>query len=205
MEPKSTARDLEHIRLLMDRSVKFVSLSGLSGVLAGIYALLGAAYAYSQLYTGAAARSVTYIDGRIPVVADLLVAAALVLIASLATGWWFSFQKAKHAGVSLWTSTTRRLLANLLVPLAAGGFFTLILLSQQQYQLVASAVLLFYGLALMNASGHLFEEIRYLAMLEIILGLVAAFFPANGLVFWSLGFGVLHIVYGLVMYKKYDR
>ncbi len=205
MESKSTAQDIEYIRHLMDRSVKFVSLSGLSGILAGVYALFGAAYAYYQLYSGAVARSVEYYNGRIPVVIDLLIAAFLVLAASLATGGWFSYRKAQKTGASLWNSTSRRLLINLAVPLAAGGVFTLVLVSQGNYQLVAAAVLLFYGLALMNASVHLFDEIRYLAYLEIVLGLVAAFFPRHGLLFWSLGFGVLHIIYGVLMYKKYDR
>lgn len=205
MESKSTAQDIEYIRHLMDRSVKFVSLSGLSGVLAGVYALLGAVYAYYQLYSGSVARSVEYYNGRIPVVTDLLIAALVVLVASLVTGWWFSYQKAKRAGVALWNSTSKRLLMNLAVPLAAGGIFTLVLVAQGNFQLVASAVLLFYGLALMNASVHLFDEIRYLAYLEVALGLIAAFFPRNGLLFWSLGFGLLHMVYGLLMYKKYDR
>jgi hypothetical protein len=204
MKPKSTAQDIEYIRHLMDRSVKFVSLSGLSGVLAGCYALVGAAYAYYQLYSGAVARSVEY-HGRIPIVTDLLVAAALVLAASLATGAWFSYRKAKSLGVSLWNSTSQRLLVNLAVPLVAGGIFTLVLVAQGNYQLVAAAVLLFYGLALMNASFHLFDEIRYLAYLETALGVTAAFFPSQGLLFWSLGFGVLHIIYGVRMYNKYDR
>lgn len=199
------AQDLEYIRHLMDRSVKFVSLSGLSGVLAGLYALLGAAYAYYQLYSGAVARSVEYTPGGIPVVTDLLVAALLVLAASLATGWWFSYRKARKAGATLWNSTSRRLVVNLMIPLAAGGVFTLVLIGQGNFHLVASSVLLFYGLALMNASVHLFDEIRYLAYLEILLGLIAAFFPQHGLFFWSAGFGVLHIFYGLLMYHKYDR
>jgi hypothetical protein len=204
MKSETTAQDIEYIRHLMDRSVKFVSLSGLSGVLAGCYALIGTAYAYYQLYSGSVARSVEY-HGRVPVVTDLLVAAVLVLMASLATGWWFSFRKARAANQSLWNSTTKRLLLNLAIPLGAGGIFTLVLIAQGNFQLIAAAVLLFYGLALMNASFHLYDEIRYLAYLEITLGLVAAFFPHHGLLFWSLGFGVLHIVYGLVMYKRYDR
>jgi hypothetical protein len=68
----------------------------------------------------------------------------------------------------------------------------------------APAMLIFYGLALINASPNLFDEIRYLGYSEILIGLLAAAFIGYGLYFWAFGFGVLHIAYGLVMYKKYD-
>ncbi len=205
MRKESAQSDIESIRQLMERSVKFVSLSGLSGILAGVYALLGAGYAYQQIYSGEALRSVEFYRGTIPIVQNLLMTAIVVLVASLATGWWFSQRKAKKLGATIWNATSRRLLINLAIPLATGGFFTLVLLYHGYFNLVGAAVLIFYGLALINASSSLFEEVRYLGYSELVVGMVAAIYPGYALFLWAFGFGVLHIVYGSLMYNKYDR
>ncbi|HMI66070.1 MAG TPA: hypothetical protein VK517_08550, partial [Cyclobacteriaceae bacterium] len=73
-----------------------------------------------------------------------------------------------------------------------------------QFGIVAPSFLIFYGLALINASPNLYEEIRYLGYSEILLGLLCAVLPNYGLLFWAIGFGLFHILYGAVMYKKYD-
>lgn len=193
-------KDLESIRELMERSVKFISLSGLSGIMAGIYALIGASVAYYLIYY----RNSPY-DGRDVVNLSGLVALAVgVLVSSIATGLWLSSNKAKKAGVAIWDTTSKRLILNLSIPLLTGGFFILILLTQGHFGLAAPACLIFYGLALINASPNLYEEVRYLGYLEITLGLVSAMMPGHGLLFWSIGFGVLHIIYGAIMYKRYD-
>lgn len=205
MHKQSPQSDIESIRQLMERSVKFVSLSGLSGILAGVYALLGAAYAHQQIYSGEALQSVEYFRGTIPIVQNLLITAIIVLGASLATGWWFSQRKAKKLNTTIWNATSRRLLFNLTIPLAVGGFFTLVLIYHGYFNMVGSAVLIFYGLALINASSSLFEEVRYLGYSELLVGMAAAIFPGYALYMWAFGFGVLHIVYGSLMYNKYDR
>jgi uncharacterized membrane protein YidH (DUF202 family) len=189
----------------MERSVKFVSLSGFSGILAGVYALLGASLAYYQIYLGQVTRTAQYYRSHISIVNNLMIVAIAVLAASLATGWWFSFRKAKKLKTRIWNETSRRLLMNLAVPLVVGGIFTLILVYRGYYNVVAASVLIFYGLALINASSNLYEEIRYLGYCELVLGLIAAALPGYGLYFWAIGFGILHILYGSIMYKKYDR
>ena len=205
MENKSVHRDLEFIRQLMERSVKFVSLSGLSGILAGIYALIGAVLAYREIYSGRVVRTVEYYRGHFPMVKSLFLIATLVLAASLVTGWFFSYRKAKKLKTKMWDSTSKRLLINLAVPLSIGGFFTLIMVDYGYYNLIAASVLLFYGLALVNASSNLYDEVRYLGYCELSVGVCAALWPGFGLYFWAIGFGLLHILYGSVMYKKYDR
>jgi hypothetical protein len=205
MSNKSVQGDLESIRQLMERSVKFVSLSGLSGILAGIYALIGAGLAYQQIYSGEVIRSLEYYGGAVPIVQNLLIIAVVVLVASLITGWWFSLRKAKKIGTKIWNTTSRRLLINLAIPLIAGGVFTLILVYQGYFKMVGASVLIFYGLALLNASSNLYEEVRYLGYSQLIVGLVAALLPAYSLYLWAVGFGFLHIAYGSLMYNKYDR
>jgi hypothetical protein len=205
MENKSVHQDLESIRQLMERSVKFVSLSGLSGILAGIYALIGAVLAYREIYSGRVVRTVEYYRGHFPMVKSLFLIATLVLAASLVTGWFFSYRKAKKLKTKMWDSTSKRLLINLAVPLSIGGFFTLMMVDYGYYNLIVASVLLFYGLALVNASSNLYDEVRYLGYCELIVGVCAALWPGFGLYFWAIGFGLLHILYGSMMYKKYDR
>ena len=199
-------KDIESIRQLMERSVKFLSLSGLSGILSGVYALIGATVAYLIIYNPAT--PFEYHDPSakmIMITVKLLTIGMVVLIVSLLTGYILASAKAKKLGLKVWDATSKRLSVNLAIPLLAGGLFILILLGNGHYGVAAPACLVFYGLALINASQNLFDEVRYLGYCEIILGLVAAMFPGYGLFFWAFGFGVLHIIYGAVMYKKYDR
>ena len=199
-------KDLASIRSMMERSAKFISLSGLSGVLAGVYALIGAAAAYFVAHYPISPfdyRQYSINEGDI--FFKLLVIAALVLVASLTTGILLSNRKAKKHGLKFWTPSSQRLFINLAIPLVCGGIFILIMLFTGHFGLAAPASLIFYGLALIQASSNTFDEIRYLGFSEIILGLISAAVPGYGLVFWALGFGVLHIVYGGIMYNKYDK
>ena len=199
-------KDIESIRKLMERSVKFLSLSGLSGILSGVYALVGATIGYAILYNPKtpfdyANQSVK----EITIVIQLLIIAVVVLAISMITGYALASRKAKKLGVKIWDSTSKRLVVNLAIPLVSGGVFILILLANGHFVIAAPACLVFYGLALINASQNLFDEFRYLGYCEIVLGLVCAIMPGFGLYFWAIGFGLLHIIYGALMFKKYDR
>jgi hypothetical protein len=199
-------KDIASIRNMMERSAKFISLSGLSGVLAGIYALAGATAAYFiGHYPISPFHLRIYSVNEPNILWKLLVIALLVLIASLSTGVWLSIRKAKRANVKFWTTTSRQLLINLAIPLVSGGLFILIVLYTNHYGIAAPACLLFYGLALIQASSNTYDEVRYLGFTEIILGLISALLPGYGLVFWALGFGVMHIIYGTVMHFRYDK
>lgn len=204
MEEKTNyEKDLASIRAIMERSVKFISLSGLSGVMAGIYALVASTYVYFQGVEEVTTSS-RYSENYPNKVVHLLAVALITLFASLATGWYFSHRKAKRAGSSVWSSSGKRLLINLSIPLVSGGAFILIIVMHGYFGMVAPVCLLFYGLALINASQNLFDEFRYLGYCEIVLGILCAVFIGYGLLFWAIGFGVLHIVYGVLMYRKYD-
>lgn len=193
--------DLKAIREMMEKSSKFLSLSGLSGVIAGSTAILGAAFAYFFLLRDPSLTGYTRIQEMLILLADAIV----VLAVSVGCGLWLSHRKAKKSGQQLFNKITRITLYSLMVPLAAGGLFALIYLLRGDIQIVISSTLLFYGIALVNASKYTYGEIHYLGITEIVLGLLAALFPHNGIIFWTIGFGVCHIVYGLIMYFKYDR
>jgi len=201
--------DLQAIRDIMERSSKFLSLSGLSGVFAGICALVGAAVAWFFILEQGQVRYDEYLrslgkastsDIRMYLALD----AALVLVTAALGAIYFSLRKAMKAGQPFWNSATRRLIVHLMIPLLAGGAFVLILAFRNNTELVAPAMLIFYGLALVNAGKFTFGEIHCLGLTEIALGILAGIFTGYGLLLWAVGFGLMHIVYGTVMYYRYE-
>lgn len=193
--------DIKLIREMMEKSSKFISLSGISGVAAGLAAIAGAAFAYFYLLRNPAATHFTRMQELLILFADALI----VLTIAIAAGIFFSWRKAKRQQEKLFTKVTLRTIYNLAIPLIAGGIFCLIFLFRGDVSIVISATLIFYGLALVNASKYTFQEIHSLGIVEIILGLLAALLVKNGLLLWTIGFGFCHILYGLIMYFKYDR
>jgi hypothetical protein len=139
------------------------------------------------------------------VMLQLVTIAVAVLIFSIITGIWLTIKQADKKGEKIWNPISRRLLVNMAIPLVTGGLFILILLYKGQFGILASASLLFYGLALISASHFTFTDIRWLGFCEIILGLLALAFQGYGILFWALGFGVLHIIYGSMMHFKYKQ
>ena len=200
MKENEIQDELTSIRSLMERSSKFISLSGLSGVLAGVYALIGVAIAYHILNDDKG----IWDNGIVGLIA-LIIVAVCVLAASIVTGIILTIRKAKRKGQNPWGRTSMQLLFNLTVPLLTGGILSVIFISHGYIASIASTTLIFYGLALVNASNVTYNDIKYLGIIDIVLGLLAACLPGYGLLFWAVGFGVLHIVYGSIMYLKYDR
>lgn len=197
-------RDLTEIRSLMERSSRFISLSGLSGISAGLIALAGAWVAAQRI---GVSWDFSHRDvARSPdLYRFLALDAAVVLGLALASGVYFTVRGARRKGQAVWNQTSRRLLINLAIPLGAGGLFCLLLIGPAP-GLVAPGTLVFYGLALLNGSKYTHDDVRYLGLCEIALGLISGFLAGSGLtlLFWAVGFGVLHIVYGVVMYRKYE-
>src|SRR5690606_27885431 len=139
------------------------------------------------------------------VLAKLVLIAVVVLCASLLTGWWMARLKARRVGQSIWNQASRSLLRAVAVPLITGGIFALIALARGEYSLIASTLLLFYGLALCAGSTFTFKEVRWLGLMEIALGVLALTWPGSGLWLWTIGFGVLHIIYGLIVHNRYEK
>jgi hypothetical protein len=198
---------LRDIRRMMERSSRFISLSGLSGVSAGVCALIGAyvAHLWIKDYAGSFGIESLPIGTRDVFLWQMIGLAAAVLVAALVTSTWFTWRKARKSRLPIWDHASKRLAVNMAIPLAAGGFFVIGLLNRAGWAYVAPTCLVFYGLALVNASKYTLTDIRYLGLLEIALGCISMYFPHEGLYFWAAGFGVLHIVYGLIMWWKYER
>ena len=204
----SSADELKTIRKFMEESTKFLSLSGLSGVFPGIFSIAGAFIAWLlildkgnftyEMYNSLPREATAALRWK------MILDALSVLLLSLTAAFYFSFRRANKSGISFWTPASKRLLLNLFIPLITGGIFALILMIQNDIQLIIPVFLVFYGLALINAGKFTYNEVFYLGIFEIITGLISAFFPAQGLIFWILGFGILHIAYGLLVYRRYE-
>jgi len=209
-EKEQSLQQLRDIKMMMERSSRFISLSGLSGVFAGVFALIGAAVFYMYLNTQMAS-GYHSIAERLPMDVSIdyltfgILDAAVILFLSIGFGIFFTTRKAKRDGLNIWDRKVGHLLINLSIPLIAGGLFCLILLSYGLFGLVAPCTLLFYGLALLNASKYTLDEIKWLGISEIALGLIGCIYLGYGMTIWCIGFGVLHIVYGAFMYFRYEH
>jgi len=202
---------LGQIHQLMDRSSRFLSLSGLSGVAAGAWALVGSALGY--LYLGVAPFQMrvfyfdllSYTNWGIPGYLFFLVLGLVVLVLALVSAVYFTSRKARRKGQKVWDALTWRFLANLFIPLAAGGVATLLVAWRGYFSMAGPLTLLFYGLALYNAGKYTLSEVRYLGLSEMLLGLIGLAFPGYGLELWTIGFGIFHIAYGIGMWYRHER
>lgn len=201
MSNEDYLKDISEIKNLMNKSSRFISLSGLSGIMAGIYALIGATAAY-WLVENYSNGTLYIFHGSIFWLCMSVLAAVAFL--SILTGIILTTRKAKKNNEKIWDSSSKRLLFNFLIPLIVGGIYCLIILSQGRYGQTAGLMLIFYGLALVNASKYSLGDIKYLGYVQIILGLIASYYPGYGFWLWVIGFGIMHIVYGTWMHFKYD-
>ncbi len=212
MNEKEHLKNLSDIKSLMERSSRFLSLSGLSGIFIGCYALVGALAAWWYFNNNnLASTTYSYLANALnadvyrPFLPFLICDVLGVLALSLTTGYVLTKRLAKKQGLTVSDPAAKRLVVNLFIPLVAGGFYCLILLIHNGIGLIAPTMLIFYGISLLNASKYTHNDIGYLGMVEIVLGLIAAVYLDYGLLFWAVGFGVMHIIYGIAMYYKYER
>ncbi|HEX5155346.1 MAG TPA: hypothetical protein VFW07_28085 [Parafilimonas sp.] len=212
-DSKKLSRDLRDIKQMMERSSRFISLSGLSGISAGICALIGVFFAHDTIEKNRSAvadlrRSFSGADTIMHgdfFNSTLIRIAALTFLAALLSAFLFTYRRSKRTNIPIWGYTAKRLLINVSIPIVAGGIFLLALINNKVFDFVAPGCLIFYGLGVLNASNYTLSETRYLACGEILLGVINLFFPGQGLYFWAAGFGVLHILYGIFMWWKYER
>ena len=213
LEQQQNLKDIHTIKQMMERSSRFISLSGLSGISAGICALIGAWLAYPYVFgykdymmnPGRDYSETSNNAYSIILNSYLFWIAAATFMTALISSFIFTYIKSKKEGIPIWGNSAKRLLFNVSIPLLVGGIFLFKLLQFGTFGLVAPGCLLFYGLALINASKYTLVEVRYLGYCQILLGIINLWFVGYGLYFWALGFGVLHILYGGYMWWKYER
>ena len=195
--------DLREIKEIMNRSSRFISLSGLSGVSTGLVALAGVYVAYLTFFKNKNILLYDSIDLDSKAITHLLLIALATLIIAIASAFFFTQRKTKNRNENILNNSARELLINLIIPLAAGGLLCLMLLFKGFVGFLPPLTLMFYGLALVNSSKYTFPEIRTLGIIEIAIGLLAFQFIKYGLGFWAIGFGIIQIIYGVIVQKKY--
>jgi hypothetical protein len=204
---KDYLQDIEEIRSLMEKSSKFISLSGWAGIFAGVFALVGSYIALTFLDFNP--QSLSLDPGGNPFqqtqVFSVVQLALLVFLLAISFALFFTHRRAKRKDELLWTPTAKRLVMNMAVPLFTGGILILLFISKGFIGFVAPFSLLFYGLALFTISKFTFDEVKILGLIEILLGLISVYRVSLGLLFWAIGFGVVHIIYGIYVYFKYER
>lgn len=198
-------QDISDIKNMMNKSSQFISLSGLGGIMAGVYALIGAYIGHELIQNHKSYDNNYLITLESSTFKSIAFTALIVLVLSIGTAFILTISKANREKESVWNSASKRLLINFLIPLVTGGIFSLLLLRNGTYGLIAPVTLIFYGLSCVNASKYTLRDVRYLGITIVIIGLLATEFSGYGLEFWALGFGICHIVYGSMMYFKYDR
>lgn len=200
-------QELTDIRSMMERTTKFLSLSGWAGIMAGVYALVGAYVAYSVFgFHPKGVMDAAYLQrGGFIRLSGTLLTAITVLVLAIITAIVLSYRKAAKRKEKFWNATSRRLLMNMSVPLVAGGVFIVVLILKGLIGLIVPVTLLFYGLSLYIAGQYTYEDVKGLGLIQIILGLLSACFVQYSLLFWALGFGAAHIIYGIYLHYKYER
>ena len=213
MNEQQPLEDLHHIKQMMERSNRFISLSGLSGIAAGLSALVGAWFANQVIednggtsgYRELVSKTFAFTSIRDFMGHRLFQIAVYTFCAAFLSAFLFTYISSKKNRVPLWGYTSRRLLVNVSVPMIAGGIYLFREMQFGNYGLIAPGCLIFYGLALINAGKYTLSEIRYLGYCQLLLGIVNCWFVGSGLYFWAIGFGLLHIIYGGMMWYKYER
>jgi len=205
MEKSKYLEDISEIKNIMNRSSRFISLSGMSGVLAGMFALIGAYLAYMIVYESPNPNVIgSDIILSTEQIFDLTILGISVMILALISGVLLSMRKAKKNGEKIWDTSSQRLIINFLIPLSTGAIVCLIMIQKGLIIYVAPLTLLFYGLSCVHASKYTIGGVRYLGIAIILIGLIATYFTGYGLLFWAIGFGLCHIIYGALMYFKYE-
>ncbi len=206
--------ELASIRNMMEKSSKFSNLSGLSVFFTGLLTLIAASIIYFDIGFSYSDVEISYsqlvnnegskenLDQKIKL---LMVIASVILIISLVILYLTASSKTKKEGIKLFNPTFQRTIKSLIVPLLSGGAFSFFLIHHQMYGLVAPATLIFYGLGLIAASRNSYEELEILGYLELVLGILASYFMGAGLLFWVIGFGLGHILFGGYLHFKYDK
>ncbi len=207
---------LKHIRNIMEKSSRFSSLSGWSAVSAGCIAIAGAWFAGSAMTAvGIQPKNLSLwsevhnlnfiVDLRTIVESDIFIIALLTFIAAFSLTILFTYLRNRKQGISIWSATSKRVMMHVALPMLVSLFFLIRIIQFGIFGLIPPVCLLFYGLGLVNVGKYSLDEVKYLGFGMIVIGLVNCWFIQYGLYFWTAGFGLLHIVYGIYIWMKYEK
>jgi hypothetical protein len=186
--------NLQFIRSTMERAASFTSVPGWGMVVLGVTALAASAYAGSlpaaPVYGEAHARWLWVWMFEALLAAGLGVAALLF--------------KAMRAGDAIINGPGRRFGLGVLPPFIVGAVLTYVLWQAKQLQLLPGVWLLCYGTGVVTGGAFSMRVVPVMGICFMILGALALLTPPAWQA-WLLaaGFGVLHIVFGLIIARRY--
>jgi hypothetical protein len=178
--------NLKYIRETMESATSFTGVSGKGYVFAGISALAAAWLAAQQ--TSATAWLGVWM-------AELVLAAAVTLA--------MTASKARSQGSSLWSTSGIKLLLAFLPGMTVGGILTLALYLQGDLSLLPGIWMCLYGAAVMTAGVHSVRVIPVMGALFILVGALVLFTPLPANITLGLGLGILHIVFGIIVWRNH--
>lgn len=212
MKEQEIQETLSDIRNMMERSQKVLFLDGTAGIVAAVWALLGAVAVSLVLYGtvsplwGAWINPIRNSDWSTFFIVAIICAA--VFCAAFLTVWLMSKRRAERDGMEFKLDAgTRRLLGNFFTAMVVGGLVCLTPLFNGLWNMVPGYMLLFYGLALVLISPIAFKIsiTKYFGYTEIMLGIAALALAPLGIMFWTIGFCILHLVWGIWFKIWFDR
>jgi hypothetical protein len=181
---------LEHLRVIrqtMERSSAFTAVPGWGIALMGVTALIAAPLAFRQRTA----------EGWLAAwLIEALVAATLALI--------MMHQKATRLGTEILSISGRKLFVGLLPALAAGGLLTIALMRSGPVGMIPGVWLVLYGVAVMQAGAFSVRTVPAMGAAFVVAGAVTLTVPwlwAN--VMLAVGFGVLHMIFGIIIARKH--
>lgn len=180
------ADNLRYIRATMESATAFTGISGKGYVLAGLTAFV-AAWIAAQQTTPLLWLSVWLLEAVLACSVTLLLSA----------------DKARTQGKSLWSGSGRKLLFAFLPTLAVGAVVTLAFHLQGNTMLLPGLWLILYGAGVMTAGAHSIRPIPLMGLLFIMLGSVQLLGLAPMTLTLALGFGGLHLAFGILIWRQH--
>lgn len=179
--------NLTFIRQTMERATAFTAVPGWGGVGMGILALVAAAVAHTRLTP-----------------AEWLGTWLATAIVALTLGGWSMAAKARRAGTAVFSYSGRRFVLSYVPPLLVGALLTGALVRAGLFEALPGAWLLLYGTGVVTGGAFSVRVVPLMGLCFMALGVLALFGPAAwGNALMAAGFGGLHILFGLIIARRY--
>ncbi|MGH9449619.1 MAG: hypothetical protein ACRD11_03675 [Terriglobia bacterium] len=179
--------NLRFIREAMERSTSFTAVPGWGAAAMGVTALGAAVVAASQP-SQRAWLAVWLVEGAVAV---LLGCGAIV-------------QKARAAEVPLLSGAGRKFALSLLPPIVAGGLLTAIIARAGLFRALPGLWMLTYGVGVVAAGSFSVRVVPVMGVCFMAAGAAALLMPlAWGNVCLGAAFGGLHILFGVIIARRY--
>ncbi len=179
--------NLSFIRSTMERATAFTAVPGWGGVAMGLTALAAALLASSRTTAG-----------------EWLAVWLGASVLALTIGGWSMAVKARRAGTSVFSYSGRRFVLSYVPPLAVGGLLTLVLVRADLYPALPGTWLLLYGTGVVTGGAFSVRVVPIMGLCFMTFGAVALLAPpAWGAWLMAAGFGGLHIIFGLIIARRY--